>query len=46
MFYAVLKNRRLTNSVDKQLGLGREIVVDDIIETRDVKASGSHVSHY
>lgn len=36
---------RLTNSVDEQLRLGREIVVDDIIKTRDVKASGSHVGH-
>lgn len=35
----------LTDSVNKQLGLGGEVVVDDIIEHGDIDPSGRQVGH-
>lgn len=34
-----------TNTVQEKLGLGREAVVDDIVQHGDVKPTGSHVCH-
>ena len=34
-----------TRTMHEQLWLGREVEVDDIVQERDVKAPGSHISH-
>lgn len=31
--------------MDKELGAGREVIVDDIVQQRDVNAARSHVCH-
>ena len=38
----------LTNSVDKQFCFSREVVIDDVIQQRDVNTASGHVSgnHY
>lgn len=35
----------LTNSVQEQLGFGREVVVDDVVQQGDVDTTSSNVSH-
>lgn len=35
----------LTHAVQEELALGREAVVDDVVEERDVQAAGCQVSH-
>lgn len=34
-----------TNSVQEKLGLGREVVVDDIVQQGDIYATSSNISH-
>lgn len=31
--------------MDEELGSGREVIVDDVIQEGDIYATGSHISH-
>ena len=37
--------RPLTNSVQEELGLRGEVVIDDIVQQRDVYTTSSNISH-
>lgn len=37
--------KQLTNSVQEQFGLGREVVVDDVVQQGDVYTTSSNISH-
>lgn len=34
-----------TNSVQKELGFGGEVIIDDIVQERDVNTAGCHIRH-
>lgn len=37
--------KQLTNSVQEEFGLGREVVVDDVVQQGDVYTTSSNISH-